>query len=367
VAAVAPASVERPQPRSVDATRELYERHSRRILGYCVSLLGSREDAEDAVQTTFMNAQRALDRGVVPEYELAWLFKIAKNVCNNRRMATWRRGRVEAVRDLDELQDTLPSPERDSALSIDELTRALSGIPARQRQALMLREWQGLSYAEIGKELGVSVAAVETLIFRARKSVADELTRSETTRVASLATTFFSAVRWLFGGSAAPLKVAAATATAVTVAIVPAANVQPVKLPALAPATPAVTGTEPHARPTIATSAAQTPKHAVASVPVRAVAPDRPLPAPVPGHSADQAKRSSAPAGGDTGQVKSDVNVPLKTPDPVQALPPVEVPKVPIPPVEVPDLQVPPLPVPLPKDLPQQIQQQVPVQLPPLP
>ncbi len=60
-----------------EATSELYERYSHQVFGYCLHHLGSREEAEDAVQTTFMNAFRGLGRGIVPECEQAWLFKIA--------------------------------------------------------------------------------------------------------------------------------------------------------------------------------------------------------------------------------------------------------------------------------------------------
>jgi len=88
-------------PLPAEATGLLYEQHHQRIFGFCLSQLGSREDAEDAVQTTFINAQRGLRRGVVPEFELAWLFTIARNVCHNVRDSASRRGRVEAVRDLD--------------------------------------------------------------------------------------------------------------------------------------------------------------------------------------------------------------------------------------------------------------------------
>ena len=77
-----------------DTTALLYERHSSRIFGFCLSRLGSREDAEDALQLTFLNAQRGLGRGVIPEFELAWLFKIAQNVCHNRHQSAKRRGRV---------------------------------------------------------------------------------------------------------------------------------------------------------------------------------------------------------------------------------------------------------------------------------
>ena len=72
------AGVER--PREADATQDLYQRYSSQILGFCVNQLGSRDEAEDAMQSTFLNAHRALQRGVEPEAELAWLFKIAHNV-----------------------------------------------------------------------------------------------------------------------------------------------------------------------------------------------------------------------------------------------------------------------------------------------
>jgi RNA polymerase sigma-70 factor (ECF subfamily) len=204
----------------VDATRRLYERHSSRIFGFCLSRLGSREEAEDALQTTFLNAQRGLGRGVVPEYELAWLFKIAQNVCHNRHQSARRRRRVESTHDLDALQDVIASPEHRPAVSVEELTRALEAIPARQRRALILREFEGCSYDEIANELGVSVAAVETLIFRARRAVAQQLEQSgaRPRTQHGAAASVFELFRWLFGGAAAPLKLAAVTAAVATTA-----------------------------------------------------------------------------------------------------------------------------------------------------
>jgi RNA polymerase sigma factor (sigma-70 family) len=211
-----------------DTTALLYERHSSRIFGFCLSRLGSREDAEDALQMTFLNAQRGLGRGVVPEYELAWLFKIAQNVCHNRHQSAKRRGRVEAPRDLDSLQDVIASPERGgSGVSLGELTHALGTIPARQRKALLLREFQGYSYEEIAAELDVTVAAVETLLFRARRAVAQQLEQTGATqsRGRSAVAVVFEAFQWLFKGGAAPLKLAAVAGTVATtasLAVVPA-------------------------------------------------------------------------------------------------------------------------------------------------
>jgi RNA polymerase sigma factor (sigma-70 family) len=152
----------------------LYERYSAQIFGYCLHQLGSREEAEDAVQTTFMNAFRGLQRGIVPELESAWLFKIAHNVCLSRRRSSWRRGKVEAPNNFEVLQEVIPGREQVA----DELIRlqdVLEDMPETQRRAILLREWQGLTYREISTELGLSQAAVETLIFRARRALAQGL------------------------------------------------------------------------------------------------------------------------------------------------------------------------------------------------
>jgi RNA polymerase sigma factor (sigma-70 family) len=154
-----------------DATRDLYERYARQIYSYCLHQLGNREEAEDATQSTFLNAFRGFKRGVDPEFESAWVYKIAQNVCLTRQRSSSRRRKVETPGDLEAMQDYVPAHQADP----DELIRlpeALDAMPEQQRRALLLREWQGLSYKEIGEELDLSQAAVETLLFRARRSLA---------------------------------------------------------------------------------------------------------------------------------------------------------------------------------------------------
>jgi RNA polymerase sigma factor (sigma-70 family) len=157
-----------------DLTRALYEQYANQIFRYCMHQLGSREEAEDAVQSTFLNAFRGLKRGVVPELESAWLFKIAHNVCLSRRRSSWRRGRIESPTDFDVAEELTPAPSR-RADELIGLQDALEQMPEAQRRAILLREWQGLSYREIADELELSQAAVETLIFRARRSLASGL------------------------------------------------------------------------------------------------------------------------------------------------------------------------------------------------
>lgn len=154
-----------------DATRDLYERYARQIYTYCLHQLGNREEAEDAVQSTFLNAFRGYQRGVDPEFESAWIYKIAQNVCLTRQRSSSRRRRVETASDLDAMQDYVPAHEID-ADELIHLPEALDAMPHQQRKALLLREWQGLSYKEIAEELGLSQAAVETLLFRARRTLA---------------------------------------------------------------------------------------------------------------------------------------------------------------------------------------------------
>jgi RNA polymerase sigma factor (sigma-70 family) len=182
----------------------LFERHSGRIFGYCLRRLPSREEAEDAVQHTFLNAYRGLQQGVVPRSETAWLFKIAENVCRERRRSAWRRSRVESAADPEGLASIAAAPER-SHDELAGLADALAELPPNQQRAILLREWQGLSYREIAGELGASEAAVETLLFRARRSLARKLDRS---RGKTWGLNLGSALTWgksLFSGAAAKI------------------------------------------------------------------------------------------------------------------------------------------------------------------
>jgi RNA polymerase sigma factor (sigma-70 family) len=157
-----------------DVTRALYEEYANQVFRYCLHQLGSREEAEDAVQSTFLNAFRGIKRGVVPELEAAWLFKIAHNVCLSRRRSSWRRGRIESPADFEIIEELTPAPTQraDELIGLQEV---LERLPETQRRAILLREWQGLSYREIAAELELSQGAVETLIFRARRSLASGL------------------------------------------------------------------------------------------------------------------------------------------------------------------------------------------------
>ena len=143
----------------------LYRRHADEVLRYAQLVLRSRPDAEDIVQTTFVRAFRALERGEQVQRPRNWLIKIAHNEC--RRFLASRR--FDAP-----LPETLSAEEHEPGRA-EELRRALSVLAPAQRQALALRELEGRSYAEIAETLDVSPSAVETLIFRARRAVREQL------------------------------------------------------------------------------------------------------------------------------------------------------------------------------------------------
>src|SRR5437868_2735894 len=128
MAAVSPlgrASGVEPRSAPADALTGLYERHASRVSQYCLNWLRSREEAEDAAQTTYLYAYRALDRGVVPAHERSWLLSIARNVCLSRTDAARRRA-VEVAQDPHTLEETVAAPAPSNEL--DGLTDALATL-----------------------------------------------------------------------------------------------------------------------------------------------------------------------------------------------------------------------------------------------
>jgi RNA polymerase sigma factor (sigma-70 family) len=161
---------------------DLYRRHGAQVYRYALAVLGNHADAEDVTQTTFLSAYGALEQGVKPRKPANWLLTIASNAIKQRFRQESSRPR-EVMLD-DEIAGS--SPNEDGP-SVGELLAALSKIPPQQRQAIVLREFEGRSYAEIAGILGVTQSALETLLFRARKSLAEELEHQLTCTEAQLA------------------------------------------------------------------------------------------------------------------------------------------------------------------------------------
>jgi RNA polymerase sigma factor (sigma-70 family) len=160
----------------------LYKKHAGDVYRYALVVLRNEADAEDVTQTTFMNAYRALERGEKPRTPQNWLIAIAHNVCRQRfRQSQRRPNEVELNEELAEAY------VEEDALSAEDIRRALGHLAFNQRAALVMRELEGRSYQEIAEILGLSVSAVETLIFRARRALREQLEEGITCHDAELA------------------------------------------------------------------------------------------------------------------------------------------------------------------------------------
>jgi RNA polymerase sigma-70 factor, ECF subfamily len=160
----------------------LYRKHAGDVYRYALVVLRNEADAEDVTQTTFLNAFRALEKGERPHKPQNWLIAIAHNVCRQRFRQSQRRPN-EVVYE-DELAETLV---QEDPITAEDIKRALGHLAFNQRAALVMRELEGRSYQEIADILGVSVSAVETLIFRARRALREQLEDGITCHEAELA------------------------------------------------------------------------------------------------------------------------------------------------------------------------------------
>jgi len=164
------------RPRSDRAFERLYKRHVGDVYRYALAVMRNPADAEDVTQTTFLNAYRAyVEKGSRPEKPQNWLIAIAHNVCRQRFRQSARR--PAEVSFEDDIADTIAD---DDVPTGDDIRRALSHLAFNQRAALVMRELEGRSYGEIADILEVSTSAVETLIFRARRALREQLEGSLT-------------------------------------------------------------------------------------------------------------------------------------------------------------------------------------------
>ncbi|HEY6963019.1 MAG TPA: RNA polymerase sigma factor [Gaiellaceae bacterium] len=351
---------------SPEDTARLYEAYGEQLFRFCQSRLGSAEEAEDAVQNTFMRVHRALQKGVEPEFEEAWLYRIAANVCASRSELTGRRAQWQSGEAVDDVQVAAPDRDPEAAR---ELVAAVAKMPKNLRDAILLREWQGLSYAEIAESLDTTVPAVETLLWRARKHLARTLRpfrRVGLLDVAALAAKLrglvavsapaqmaVGAAALAVGGVVAADTIAADThrsATAVadrTTIAYPHARAPEPRLAAAHTAVAAVPAAHRVARRAAPTHVAPMlvvlPGPHVRAVP--AVEPAAPAPAPAAPPPQEAALTLTSPSPQPAQTAVSTPRVKLALPAPVAAaLPPVEAPAVT---VTAPALSVPAVTVPV--------------------
>lgn len=159
--------VERARNHSSEAFGELVRLHQRRAYAVARAILGSHEDAEDAVQEAFIHALRAIDRFVPGHAFGPWIARIAGNAA----LDLARRRRVRAT---EELPPALALPFRDPAVS-DELRTALGTaletLPARQRAVVMLHDVEGYQHGEIGEMLGIPEGTSRSDLHHARAAL----------------------------------------------------------------------------------------------------------------------------------------------------------------------------------------------------
>ena len=161
----------------------LYRKHAGDVYRYALVVLRNEADAEDVTQTTFLNAYRAIANGEKPRTPQNWLIAIAHNVCRQRFRQSQRRPNEIALN-----EELAEAPlEEEERVSAEDIRRALGHLAFNQRAALVMRELEGRSYQEIAEILGLSVSAVETLIFRARRALREQLEEGITCHEAELA------------------------------------------------------------------------------------------------------------------------------------------------------------------------------------
>ncbi|MBE0644366.1 MAG: RNA polymerase sigma factor [Bacteroidetes bacterium] len=139
------------------------------MFAYCLRFLGHRDEAQDVYQETFIrffeSAQKDREMTNVPGY----LLKIARNLCLNQR-----RNKKQTVEFEDYQSLVLPSTtEKTEFLQL--ITTALDMLPEDYREVFVLREYEGLSYAEIADIVGASLSNVKVRIFRAKQKIRDIL------------------------------------------------------------------------------------------------------------------------------------------------------------------------------------------------
>lgn len=164
----------------MESTERVFERmvheHQDRIYALGFALTGNRQDAEEVAQDTFLRAYRALvtypQERVRDLKQKAWLHRIALNVFRNRV----RRPRPRLVELNGSEPDHAPGPEDGVLLrlELDELACRVAALPARFREAVVLRHVQELSYSEAAEALGQPVGTVKSNVHRGLKLLRGE-------------------------------------------------------------------------------------------------------------------------------------------------------------------------------------------------
>ena len=165
------------------AFEQLYERYRGPISGYVQRMCKDHARAEDITQEVFMSALRRMRETERPIAFKPWVYEIARNACIDQFRRSQRGEEIsydtaEAMPGADHLRLVTRDPSPDDAFDtkqrLDHLCGAFGGLSETHHKVLVLRELEGLSYREIGEQLGMSRPAVESTLFRARRRLTEE-------------------------------------------------------------------------------------------------------------------------------------------------------------------------------------------------
>jgi RNA polymerase sigma factor (sigma-70 family) len=155
-----------------DAYETLVERYRPRLLAFIQHMLRSREDAEDVLQEVYVAALRAMRTDDRPIHAKPWLYKIARN----RGLNHLRRPVDVGVESMDTFESRGAAASALEAVAgrerLREIVADVHDLPESQRTALILREFDALSYNEIAESMDTTVPAVKSLLVRARMGLA---------------------------------------------------------------------------------------------------------------------------------------------------------------------------------------------------
>lgn len=168
----------------VAAFEEIVERHQALVIGTVGRMLGNNSDVEDVAQQVFVRVWKSAARYRPTAKFTTWLLTITRNlVFNEARRRKRHPGDLLDVHEGEEALALVDSAGRvpdeqllDSELQ-HQIDRAILALPEKQRMAVVLRRYEDKSYEEIGQVLGLSIAAVKSLLFRARTELRAALNR----------------------------------------------------------------------------------------------------------------------------------------------------------------------------------------------
>ncbi len=150
---------------------EAMRRHEREIMRFILRTTGDRDDALDLFQETWLRAYRSYRQLDSADGLRPWLFRIATNLCLNRKRDRMRRARIFADSEIHEEHPGALLPMQDHALHLKSM---LTRLPNKQRQALVMRKLGGLEYSEIAAVLGCSEEAARAGVYQALKKLKAE-------------------------------------------------------------------------------------------------------------------------------------------------------------------------------------------------